>query len=175
MGKEQALSPRACRRSLHGQSGAHGAVYRRIPHRRRRGCCSRIISTVMGFGRNGDRDSLLRALADIEGVYVPQVHNGSLPVGRRIVTDLDGAFYPVRPVVPYTSIVHDRIAIEVSRGCTKGCRFCQAGMVYRPRRDQKPRPGALDRRGGPEEYGLRGGLPHLSQHRRLSISPAACS
>jgi len=126
----------------------------------------------MAFGKQGDGDrlSLLRALAGIEGVYVPQVHNGSVPVRRRIIRDLDTAFYPVRPVVPYTSVVHDRIAIEVSRGCTKGCRFCQAGMVYRPRRDRSPGrvlsiAGEALRNTGYEEVSLTslstGDYPHL--------------
>lgn len=51
---------------------------------------------------------------------------------------LDEAPYPVRPVVPFAPIVHDRVTIEVSRGCTRGCRFCQAGMIYRPLRERSP-------------------------------------
>jgi radical SAM-linked protein len=60
------------------------------------------------------------------------------PVKRRFLSSLDDAPYPDRPVVPYTAIVHDRINIEVSRGCSMGCRFCQAGMIYRPVRERSP-------------------------------------
>jgi len=55
---------------------------------------------------------------------------------RRILADLDTRPFPSRVVLPHTSIVHDRIGIEVARGCTRGCRFCQAGMIYRPYRER---------------------------------------
>jgi radical SAM-linked protein len=84
---------------------------------------------------DGRRESLLSALAAIEGVYVPGV---SKEVRRRFIASLEDAPYPLKPVVPYTSIVHDRVNIEVSRGCTTGCRFCQAGIIYRPLRERSP-------------------------------------
>jgi radical SAM family uncharacterized protein/radical SAM-linked protein len=97
-------------------------------------------------GGDGKRKSLLRALAAIEGVYVPFMHGSdfrvqsgnelSPTVRRRIVKNLDDAPYPDHPVVPYASIIHDRVNIEVSRGCSMGCRFCQAGVIYRPVRER---------------------------------------
>ncbi|GAB4388907.1 MAG: TIGR03960 family B12-binding radical SAM protein [Thermodesulfovibrionales bacterium] len=83
----------------------------------------------------GGRDEALRALAAIEGVYVPGVSSG---VRRRYVESLEDAPYPTAPVVPFASIVHDRVNVEVSRGCSTGCRFCQAGIIYRPLRERSP-------------------------------------
>jgi radical SAM family uncharacterized protein/radical SAM-linked protein len=87
---------------------------------------------------DGRLDTILREIATIEGFYVPSVHGPDDRIRRRLIEDLDAAPYPVKPVVPYTSIVHDRVNIEVSRGCPMGCRFCQAGMVYRPLRERGP-------------------------------------
>lgn len=100
-----------------------------------------IVDTVYEWKRNGDgkKESVLRGLSKIEGIYVPSVHGeGPLKVRRRHIESLDEAPYPLAPVVPYTSIVHDRINIEISRGCSMGCRFCQAGMTYRPVRERSP-------------------------------------
>ncbi|MBQ8081704.1 MAG: TIGR03960 family B12-binding radical SAM protein [Clostridia bacterium] len=99
------------------------------------------------------RDTLLR-LAQIEGVYVPAFYraeyheDGTLAafypieprvpavVRRRILKDFSNAQYPDKFPVPYTEIVHDRIVLEIMRGCTRGCRVCQAGMIYRPVRER---------------------------------------
>ncbi len=77
----------------------------------------------------------LNALAGIDGVYVPAVHDKEKhSIKRRFVDDLNATPYPDAPVLPFNEVVHDRVAIEISRGCTRGCRFCQAGMIYRPLR-----------------------------------------
>ena len=81
------------------------------------------------------REEKIRVLSGIEGVYVP-VMRPKKPVVRRIVEDLDSAFYNTEMIVPNTGIVHDRIAVHVFKGCTRGCRFCQAGMTDRPVRER---------------------------------------
>jgi radical SAM family uncharacterized protein/radical SAM-linked protein len=101
-------------------------------------------------GGDSNKASLLHALSEIDGIYVPLIHNnppiapllkgseGGFVIKRRFIESLDNAPYPDNPIVPYTSIIHDRVNIEVSRGCPMGCRFCQAGMTYRPVRERSP-------------------------------------
>ncbi len=83
---------------------------------------------------NGSRDQLLETLATMPGVYVPAKHTDGKNL-RNIISDLNTAFYPDVPIVPYAAL-QMRSAIEVSRGCTRGCRFCQAGYIYRPLRQR---------------------------------------
>src|SRR5579862_1226721 len=74
------------------------------------------------------------------GVAPRPEYRGRVPdvVQRRLVWDVDNVPYPTAPVIPYIEVVHDRISLEVMRGCTRGCRFCQAGMITRPVREKSP-------------------------------------
>jgi radical SAM family uncharacterized protein len=93
------------------------------------------------------RAAFLQAVSHIQGFYVPALYkeeNGAVvPIGdapamvkKRYIKDMDRAVFPEKPLVPHTSIVHDRGVLELFRGCVRGCRFCQAGMIYRPRREK---------------------------------------
>ncbi len=106
-----------------------------------------------GLKKIRNRGALLRKLATLEGVYVPRLYDvgyngdgtvrvftpleGAPPkVRKRAVKDLDAAYYPVSQVVPYIQIVHDRIMLEIMRGCAHLCKFCEAGATCLPRRER---------------------------------------
>jgi len=98
-----------------------------------------IAAAVMAIrSRGGKRREQIEALAGISGVYVPAIHTGSERIRKRVITDLDAWRLPLCPVVPLMKTIHDRVTLEIARGCTRGCRFCQAGMVWRPVRERTP-------------------------------------
>ncbi len=103
--------------------------------------------------QGASRLDFLHKAAQIEGIYVPRFYKFSYKddgtilkveatdgapaiVRKRIIRDLDKVFYPDNFVVPFTEIVQDRVSVEVLRGCIRGCRFCQAGFIYRPFREK---------------------------------------
>ena len=113
---------------------------------------SEVVAAWKVSGRTS-RDGILRELARIEGVYVPSMYEvdydgdrlvsftprlSGIPevVEKRTVADLAAWPYPKNQLVPLTEVVHDRLNVEVFRGCTRGCRFCQAGMITRPVRER---------------------------------------
>ena len=107
-------------------------------------------------GRYTRAEFLHEAARSIPGVYVPSLYrvryrpDGTIEaytpvyddiparVQKQIVRDLDRVYFPDKVVMPYIETVHDRIMLEVYRGCIRGCRFCQAGMIYRPVREKTP-------------------------------------
>ena len=106
-----------------------------------------------GRKKGRERQEIIENLSNIEGVYVPSLYNVSYnedrtikeikknggafsKVRRRIEKSIENLPFPKSVPVPFTQAVHDRIVLEIMRGCTQGCRFCQAGMIYRPVRER---------------------------------------
>ena len=106
-------------------------------------------------GKKNKRD-YLEAIAEIEGIYVPSFYDveynddntvksvtpnnphAKPKVRKRIMKDFNATYAPETIIVPFGEVVHDRVMLEVMRGCLRGCRFCQAGYIYRPLRERKP-------------------------------------
>ena len=118
-----------------------------------------IVRLYVSMKENGtySRQAFLHeAAATIEGVYVPSLYDVSYnedgtvkeykpkyddvpaKVRKRIISDMDKSYFPKKVVMPYIETVHDRVMLEVFRGCIRGCRFCQAGVIYRPVRVKSP-------------------------------------
>ncbi|MGI6285305.1 TIGR03960 family B12-binding radical SAM protein [Neomoorella humiferrea] len=113
-----------------------------------------LVADLKKKGTINDRRRVLQTIAGLPGFYVPSLYevkyndDGTLAevvprekgvparVSKRVIPDLDTAYFPTRPIVPFLEVIHDRIMLEVMRGCTHGCRFCQAGAIYRPVRER---------------------------------------
>ncbi|VYU23364.1 TIGR03960 family B12-binding radical SAM protein [Clostridium tertium] len=113
-----------------------------------------VLDVYRKYKGQGKKKEFLREIAKIEGVYVPSLYDvtynedGTIKefkpkyddvpakVKKRIINNFDKVDFPLDMIVPYSEIVHDRVVLETSRGCTNGCRFCQAGMIYRPVREK---------------------------------------
>ena len=107
-----------------------------------------------GKQANKSRQEILEDLAKIEGIYVPSLYEvrykedgtiksfvkklDDLPekIKRQVVDDFSKSVYPSKPLVPFIKATQDRVVMEIMRGCIRGCRFCQAGMIYRPNREK---------------------------------------
>lgn len=116
---------------------------------------TKVLDLYKKYKGKGKKKEFLREASKIRGVYIPSLYEvtykedntikefkplyDDVPkkVKKVIINNINDVVYPDKFVVPYTDIVHDRIVLETFRGCTRGCRFCQAGMIYRPVREKK--------------------------------------
>ena len=113
-----------------------------------------VLDVYRKYKGKGKKKEFLREISKIRGIYVPSLYDvtynedGTIKefkpkfddvpavVKKRVVNNFDAVAFPEEMIVPYTEVVHDRIVLETFRGCTNGCRFCQAGMIYRPVREK---------------------------------------
>ena len=134
--------------------------------------------------KNGeDRRSFLEKAACIPGIYVPSLYdvtynedgtidkfyplieNIPVKIEKQVVTDMTEATYPQKPVVPFIKVTQDRVVLEIQRGCIRGCRFCQAGQIYRPVRERNVEK--------PKEYAV--SLLKATGHEEISLSSLSSS
>ena len=142
------------------------------------------------------KDEFLKEVVKIEGTYVPKFYDveynedGTIKsftknfdgapdkIKKRIIKDFDNCFVPDNIIVPFMEVVHDRIMLEIFRGCIRGCRFCQAGMIYRPVRERSPKmlldlARRLIKNTGYEEISL--SSLSTSDYTRLKVQGCDCS
>ncbi|AOR22682.1 TIGR03960 family B12-binding radical SAM protein [Clostridium taeniosporum] len=114
-----------------------------------------VLEVYKKYKGKGKKKEFLREISKIQGVYVPSLYDvtynedGTIKefkpkyddvpkvITKRIINNYTSVDFPEKIIVPYTEVVHDRVVLETFRGCTNGCRFCQAGMIYRPVREKK--------------------------------------
>lgn len=82
-----------------------------------------------------NRVEILKSLSKIDGVYVPSIHKEEIITARKVI-DFNNSPFPTKSIVPNIDVIHNRVMLEIMRGCTRGCRFCQAGMITRPLREK---------------------------------------
>ena len=85
------------------------------------------------------KEDFLKILSQLDGIYVPSLHREGQKIRKRVISDINQSFFPTCPIVPYMKVVHDRLNVEIARGCKRGCRFCEAGFIHRPYRERSPK------------------------------------